>query len=53
MESIELEEQCIKFCEKISLDTPREILRSGVLVMAVNFMDFFDKNMQVRILQLI
>jgi hypothetical protein len=50
---IDLQEQCLKCCEKISMDHPRPILQQGILPVALNMIDFFDKNTQTKILNLL
>ncbi len=50
---VDLAEQCIKCCEKVSQEHPREILKSGILLLSLNMIDFFDKSTQLKILQLL
>jgi len=39
---IDLSEQCIKAFEKVSQESPRAVLKSGVLMLTLNMIDFFD-----------
>ena len=41
---VDLAEYCIKCCEKASQEHPREILKSGILLLTLNMIDFFDKS---------
>ena len=50
---VDLVEQCIKSCEKISQEFPKDVLKQGILAMAFNMIDFFDNNTQKKILELL
>lgn len=50
---IDLVEQCIKCSERISQEYPRDVLKRGLLQMAFNMLDFFDKSTQTKIMQLL
>ena len=50
---IDLNETCIKFMEKISMENPNAILTSGAIPMILNMMDFFENSTQKKILNLI
>jgi len=49
---VELSEECIKIFERMSHESPRPVLKSGVLLLCLNIFDFFDSNVQNKILQL-
>ena len=47
-------EWCIKLCDKMSADAPREILKSGILTPFVNSFFFFEsKDVHSRIISLL
>ena len=50
---IDLNEACIKFLEKISIENPNAILTSGAIPMILNMMDFFENSTQKKILNMI
>lgn len=50
---IDLIEQCIKCSERISQEFPRDVLKKGLLQMAFNMIDFFDKSTQTKIMALL
>ena len=53
MELIDLVEQCIKCCERISQDQQRPVLLKGLLEMCFNMIDFFDVSTQNKIINIL
>ena len=50
---LELVEEGIKCCERISLDSPREVLRSKVLTTSFEMLDVFSPHTQTKMLSLL
>lgn len=50
---LDLVEESIKCCERISLDSPREVLRAKVLSTSFEMLDFFSPHTQTKILTLL
>ena len=50
---IDVAEDCIKLLNKLAEQCPSEVMSSGCAMNFINFIDFFDKNVQGTIMNMI
>lgn len=53
MGQIDLVEQCIKCCDRVSQEQARPVLLKGLLEMFFNMLDFFDQPIQKSIINIL